>query len=134
MIKKLLKAVQKSGKSLEFASLKLKNDKEIVLNAIKNQYVLFQNLSDDLKNDIVLQIVQQNGMILEHLSSEFQEAVKENGNSLQYASKKLRKDKEIVLKVVQRNGMSLEHASKKLKGDKEVVLIAVQRFDHFLVL
>ena len=47
------------------------------------------------------------------------------GNSLQHASVELRNDKELVLEAVGEHGLALQYASKELKGDKEVVLKAV---------
>jgi len=53
-------------------------------------------------------------------------AVKQTAYALRYADKKLKGDKEVVLEAVKQNG-SLEYADKKLKGDKEVVLAAVKQ-------
>ena len=41
---------------------------------------------------------------------------------LQYADKKLKADKEVVLAAVKKNGYVLQYADKKLKADKEIVL------------
>jgi hypothetical protein len=58
-------------------------------------------------------------------------AVTNNGSSyfsaLQYASDKLKDDKEIVLAAVKQNGMALEYASKLMQGDKEIVKFAVAK-------
>ena len=45
------------------------------------------------------------------------EAVKQNGWTLQHASKKLRGDKEVVLEAVKQNGWTLQFASEELRGD-----------------
>ena len=44
------------------------------------------------------------------------EAVKQNGDALQYASEELKNDKEVVLEAVKRNRLALQYASKELKN------------------
>ena len=96
---------------LQFASEKLRNDKEVVREAIKQNGYTIRYASEELKNDkeVVL------------------EAVKQNGKALLYASKELRNDKEVVLEAVRQDGEALNYASKELKNDKEVVLEAVKQ-------
>jgi len=54
------------------------------------------------------------------------QAVKQNGLALEFASRRLRKKKKIVIVVVENNGMALQFTSLKIKNDKEVVLCAVR--------
>ena len=49
-------------------------------------------------------------------------AVKNDGCALEYASEELKADAEIVLAAVKNNGIALEYASKKLKADKTIVM------------
>jgi len=106
----VLEAIKNNGYSLEYASDRLKNDREIVLEAIKTDFWALKYASDTLKNDkeIVL------------------EAIK-NGNSLQYASNTLKNDKEIVLEAIKNNGYFLEYASDTLKNDREIVLKSIRK-------
>jgi hypothetical protein len=53
--------------------------------------------------------------------------VSNDGLKLQYASDRLKNDKEIVLKAVSNYGLALRYASERLKNDKEVVLKAVSQ-------
>jgi predicted RNA-binding protein (virulence factor B family) len=78
-----------------------------------------------------LKAVKQNGDSLQYASEELKndkevvlEAVKQYGRSLLYASEELKNDKEFVLEVVKQNGDSLEYASEELKNDKEVLWIS----------
>lgn len=57
-------------------------------------------------------------------------AVKQNGNSLKYADKSLKKDKEIVLAAVNQDGYALCYADESLKKDKEIVLAAVKQDNY----
>ena len=54
-------------------------------------------------------------------------AVRNSGDALQYASKELKSDKDVVLEAVSKDGSALEYASEELKNDKEVVLAAVRQ-------
>jgi hypothetical protein len=54
-------------------------------------------------------------------------AVKKNGLALQYASKRLKSDKEIVLAAVQQDGFAIYYANEGLKNNKSVVLAAVKQ-------
>ena len=53
------------------------------------------------------------------------EAVREDGDALQYASEDLKADKEVVLAAVNNWGSALQYASKELRADREVVLVAL---------
>jgi hypothetical protein len=61
------------------------------------------------------------------------EAVRENGRSLEYASKELRNNKEVVLEAVKQDGNSLYYASEELRNNKEVVLEAVRENGNSLL-
>jgi hypothetical protein len=80
-----------------------------------------------------LEAVRNNGDSLEFASDELNndknivlEAVMENGFSLEFASDELKNDKNIVLEAVKRDGRSLEYASDELKNDKSIVLQSVK--------
>jgi len=51
--------------------------------------------------------------------------VKKNGYALEYASDKLKHDREIVLEAVKSRGHALEYASEELKNDKKIVQTAI---------
>ena len=108
----VLAAVTKSGSALEFASDKLKDDKEIVLTAVTNRGYSLQYASTKLKDDKEIVLV----------------AVTNGGFALQYASDKLKDDKEIVLAALDNKGRALEYASDKLKDDREFILAAVKKY------
>lgn len=89
----VLETVKISGASLKYASEELRNDKEVVLEAVrqKGDYwteCALEYASEGLKNDKEVVI----------------EAVKKNGGALEYASEKLRDDKFFVLEAVNHMG------------------------------
>lgn len=60
--------------------------------------------------------------IFEHMEYN---AIKQNGLNLEFASEKLKNNKDVVLAAVAQNGWAFEFASEKLKNDKDVALAAV---------
>ena len=115
----MLKAVDTCGFALKYASDELKNDKEMVLFAIKSSsatyqrdpYIVLRYASEEMKanKDVVLA------------------AVMINGQSLQYASEALREDKDIILAAAINNLWSLTYASPVLREDKAFVIELVKK-------
>jgi hypothetical protein len=94
----------------------LQADKDVVLEAIQQDYKVLQYASAELKAD------------KEFISA----ACRQNGRSLQFASPKLKSDKEVVLAAVQQYGPALEHASAELQADKEIVSAAASSYPDAL--
>ena len=101
---------------IENLSEKLRDNKTIILNSLKSDFLKISDVNSLFKKDkeIVLK------------------AVKLWGNNLEYADSTLRSDKEVVLAAVKSYGKSLEYASDSLKSDKEVVLVAVKSYGKAL--
>ena len=99
----VLLAVQEENNPLiissELIPLKFRDDREIVLHAVKNCPFNIQYASPELQNDkeIVL------------------EAVKRDGYMLQNASKELQNDKEVVLLAIKNDGHAFRFTSPELK-------------------
>ena len=53
--------------------------------------------------------------------------VKQDGNNLAHASKRLKNNKNVVLAAVTQNGYALRHASKRLGRNAEIVRAAVEQ-------
>ena len=113
-----------------------------LLEQIKRGNLLaFRYASEELRGDreVVLEAVRQNGNALRYASKELQgdrelvlEAVRQDGIALWYASKELKEDREVVLAAVTKDGDSLQYASKELRGDPQVVLAAVRQDGYAL--
>jgi len=102
----VLEAVKHSGGwNLERASKKLKNDREIVMEAVKNECYSLKFASPELQNDkeIVL------------------EAIKSYSFVLKYASPQLKNDREFILEAMKINGEVLQYISPELRNDKEFI-------------
>lgn len=124
------------GTSLQFAPDNVKNNKFLVLVAVKQNGLALYSASYELKNDkeVVLAAVTQDGMSLEYASFKLQNdkeivlvAVSQYCYALEYASDELQKDKEIVLAAIEQNGNALQYASDELRNNKEIVLVAVNQ-------
>ncbi len=133
---KILEAVCRYGKAIEYVSEKMCADKEIVLAAVRQDGRELAYASNELKTDkeIVLAAVGQNGNALYYASVDMKAdkevvlaAVRQNAEALKYASEDFRADKEVVLAAVEQNGYVLRYASDELRADKEVVLAAVKQ-------
>lgn len=98
----VLEAVKQCGGALQFASPELKDNKEMVLEAIKQRnwaYWVMEFASAELKGD--------RQVILK--------AVKQDGRVLRFASPALKGDKEVVLEALHENLDAVRYASSKLK-------------------
>jgi len=139
----VITAVKKDGGTLKFADKNLKNDKKIVLLAVKNISTVVGSdwalhyASKKLRanKEIVLAAVKHTAKALQHADKKLRgdkkivlEAVKNYGEVLEYADKKLKSNKEVVLAAVSNDGSALKFCDKKLKSNKEVVLAAVKNY------
>ena len=107
----VLAAVKQKGWALRFAHNKLKNDRAVVLAAVKQNGEALQYASDALKNDRALVLA----------------AVRQNGLALNLVHDSLKEDKTVVLTAVRQNGLALWLAHNNLKKDKAVVFAAVRQ-------
>lgn len=106
----VLEAVKNQGYQILYASDRLKQDREITLEAISSDEYAFLYIASDFKNDRSLLL----------------EALPRNPRLLKSVSDKFKDDIDLVLKTVNSNGHFLCYASDRLKNNKEVVLTAIK--------
>jgi len=148
----ILAMVIQDGKLLEYASDKLKSDREVVLAAMNQNELALRYASDKLTSnrEFVSEAVSQNGIAYLYASEELQldpfiiaqyKAYLITNAKIPYVRKdfiiylkekknlnnKLNTDKEVMLAMVKQDGLMLEYASNELKLDIEVVLAAVKQ-------
>lgn len=113
----------------------MRNDKDVVLDAVRYRADSIQFASEELRNDkdVVLEAVNRDGLVLEILSKEFQndkdvilEAIKNDIEALEFASKEIKADKEFLLKAIKYGSDALLFASEEIKADKEFMFKAVK--------
>jgi hypothetical protein len=134
------RAVRAGGYLFIYASLELKNDVKIVIEALKNG-ANFGWVAEPLKSnpEVVLVAVEQDWSQLRNASPEIKddfatmsEAVKINPRVLELVSDRLKRDPEFVFLAVTKQGKMLQHADDTVKGNKGVVLAAVSQDGHAL--
>ena len=103
--------MQQDGDALEYASVDLQADREVVLAAVQQRGYALEYASAELKADREFVLA----------------AVQWNGYALQDASAELQADREVVLAAVRQDGLALQHAFAKLRADREIVLAAVEQ-------
>ncbi|EFC46582.1 predicted protein [Naegleria gruberi] len=128
-------AIKQQPKCLKFASSQLKNSRDIVLEAVKQDGLVIEYVPEHLKDrEIVMEAIKNSkySCVLQHAPTFSNDkevillAAKNSGFSFSYASEKLRSDREFVLQIVKMKGDSLKDVSKELKKDKEIVMEAVK--------
>lgn len=119
---------------MEYASIRLQNDKEVVEVAIKNRPDAVRNVGINMiDREIVLISIKSWPKNFKHISSRFKNddeivkiAVEYDGSLLRYASSRLQDNKEIVKIAIQNNSQILKYVSPRLQDDDEIVNIAVK--------
>nr|CAG4714939.1 unnamed protein product [Naegleria fowleri] len=131
-----LEAIKQNKKALRFVAEDLLLDYEFMLTALKLIFPEFSHLTtfDYSNKDIMMKLVQENGMLLEFASDELKNdrdivlnAVNNNGNALEFASDGLKNDIEITFLAVKNAYFALYNVCSEFKSDKQVVLSAVHR-------
>eukprot|EP00964_Phaeocystis_antarctica_P152590 scaffold120554_cov30-Phaeocystis_antarctica.AAC.1 len=125
----VLEAVRQNGDALRYASAELWADREGVLEAVRQNgdHDALRYASTELRADICEVLLEggreNKGQALLFASRElwadrgfFQEAVRQNGNALRYATDadpELEADRELVLEAVRQNGNAIRHGCLK---------------------
>lgn len=123
----VLEAVKSSGYALHFANPGLRGDKEIVMAAVRQDgRALEAALIRD--RDIVLVAVKQLGRALKFAPPAMQDDEEVVGaavmsrdtiQAFQYASPRLKRDAEFILKMLSKNSLMLQYVDVSLKNDKD---------------
>jgi hypothetical protein len=132
--KELLDLVKQDPWNLQYGSTELKNDPEIVLEAVKRCGKTLRFASDSLKNNkqIIYEAAKEEPSSLKYISkdlgihSQFIQMVSKKGDFDTFLDNN-NNDRKKVLSSVQKDGMKLKYASDELKNDKNVVMTAVKQ-------
>ena len=128
----------------DYGTYILKNNNDNYSELLKLIIFFYKNESYNLITTysykyIVSIIVTLDGCSLEYISKDLQnnkeivlKAVKRYGLALEFASIDLKNDKDIVLKAVKHDGRSFEFASINLKNDKEFILECIKKNSNSL--
>lgn len=130
--KVILNAVKEDGLLLRYTPLAWRDDTQIVRIAVANNGHALQYASFRLRNnkDIVLTAIAYKETLeipTYNMASCELEVNSDYKCIFSFASSKLRNNKKIVLTAVKNNPYALEHASNEMKGDREIVLAAITK-------
>ena len=116
----VLAAVKRQGHQLMDASGRLQGDRNTVIEAVKNNHSALEFASKELRDDegIIMTAIEYYTRKSRYITLSLK--------LLNYASLELRDNKMIVSKAVGLNALELEYASDRLKQEKEIVLAAVK--------
>jgi hypothetical protein len=103
-----LRAVQRDGNSIRLASLRIQNDKEIVIKAIQHG-LWFDFVTNEMKNDkeIAIEAVKRSEFAFRKLPNQFQS------------------DFEFILSLVKTNDMVYNELSEEFQSNKEITIAAL---------
>lgn len=120
LVLRYVNTLDKPGSRTGFAAVsnEFRDDKQIVLAAIKKSIYSFEYASERLRNDkeVVMAAIKRED--INPIDPFF-------GIGLKYASDTIRDNREVVLAALKRDGRFLEFASDRLKKDEELVLTAL---------
>ena len=100
--------------ALEYASANLKGDRDVVIEAVKQDGRALKYASAELRGNIEKSDLDYENK-MQKSKEVVLEAVKQNGRALVYASPELKADREIVLEAVKQHGEALKYASPALR-------------------
>jgi hypothetical protein len=138
----MLKAVKLNGTCLRYAGPDVLADREVVLQALRTghnfkvtgggmvhtalQYVKSAELLDD--RELIMEAVNADnyGKNPDRIRGKDDSGYVGSGSALEYASDRLKGDREIVITAVKNMGWVFAYASPELKADKEFVKLVVQ--------
>lgn len=123
---------------IQFASPKLKKDKEIISICLQKDgltsYLISQQILENEKT-LSIKAIQQNGRALNHLPNKYKndpsivfQAVIQNPTSLQFASETLRRDRNFLLKLLKYDSIILKFCHEEIQRDREIVVMALEHF------
>tara|TARA_B100001059_G_scaffold223566_1_gene248660 strand:+ start:292 stop:5187 length:4896 start_codon:yes stop_codon:yes gene_type:complete len=118
---------------LHLTSAVLRDDKEVVMHAVRRHPSALEEASERLRDDkeVVMAAVTINGAAITYASPRLRAdkdlailAVRNDlrGESLQLIAPELRDDEDVVALAVEASGLSFEHASDRLRADRDFVI------------
>ncbi len=136
----VLEALAQGNRIYHFAAEAIKRDERVILSVIENTILDFEMVpAECVDRNLARLAVLQSGKSFQFLSPEHKDdnffliaALKTSRFAYQYASLRIRSDKEMTLYAIQVDGDNLCHASDELKGDLELAVQAVGNKGHAL--
>ncbi|HCP8973791.1 DUF4116 domain-containing protein [Escherichia coli] len=137
----MLSAIKECADAFFFASSRLKEDEELIIEAMPDNLKILEHVPEKVKNEraLALKLVSTNGLTLSYLPDNFkddleivQQAVKNNSDALQFSSTRLKNDRSVVLLAMQHDEQSLKYASEQYRDDETLVFPLIRKDGLFL--
>ncbi|AUT30031.1 DUF4116 domain-containing protein [Escherichia marmotae] len=137
----MLSAIKECADAFFFASSRLKEDEELIIEAMPDNLKILGHVPEKVKNEraLALKLVSTNGLALSYLPDNFkddleivQQAVKNNSDALQFSSTRLKNDRSVVLLAMQHDEQSLKYASEQYRDDETLVFPLIRKDGLFL--
>ena len=136
-----LDIVTKNGNALRDFSSSFKNDRDIVLAAVKNTGIALQFASEELQNnfDVVLAAVSQDGYAIRYASYDLKNNrqillaccdTRPHIINLSELTNELKSDEEFILAALEGNSKNWQHVSEQLRGSPTFILKALEAKGH----
>ena len=136
-----LDIVTKNGIALRDFSSSFKNDRDIVLAAVKNTGIALQFASEELQNnfDVVLAAVSQDGYAISYASYDLKNNrqillaccdTRSHIINLSELTNELKSDEEFILAALEGNSKNWQHVSEQLRGSPTFILKALEAKGH----
>ncbi|EFC37824.1 predicted protein [Naegleria gruberi] len=121
---------------LSHVSQQLRKDRELMMEAVKNEPLSIKFADKSLQNDreLVFEAVKRNGRALEYTFSFRNDreivitAVNTHPEILKYVNSNLQNDFELVMEAIKSQGSCIQYASTTLKKDRNIVMKSVTRY------
>ena len=132
-----------NNRFIEYASITLRDDEEIVKHAVSMDPSKLQYASERLRNNknIIDTIMKKNylsGDWIKYVGEDYKnnrEFIKKaisKGLTLEYLSDEFKDDEEIVTEIIDNNPFSLKYASDRICDNKDIVILAVSKYPETL--
>lgn len=140
-IEEALKLIQYESANFKILPLSLKQNEDFNIEAIKHNKSVINYVLDEFKNnrEFMLKLIIETklGSLIEYSSKEIRDdreiviqavscPIQYGKGAYQYISERLRKDKELFLLALKHDDVILEYASKEIKADKEIIIRVVE--------
>jgi len=136
----VLAAISNDASNFLFASQRIKNDKQLILDIFTNKknsdnLDLLEGIAKKFKNDknFMLKLVSTNGLALKYASNRLKRdkqvvltALRQAPLALKFADSRFKKDQKIVINVIKKDGYALRYADPRYQKNKKIVLLAVK--------
>ena len=129
-------AVGSAWNALEYAAEELRGDRDVVLAAVRHDGYALQFASDELKDDketVLTAIETYEGDVLEYASNRIKDdkntvlaAVKRCGDSIGFASERLRRDGDVIRAVLDANPSQFENLPEDVQEDLDYILFGLE--------